>query len=191
MKGAVAKSEEIGATQGAVMVRQFENLANPEIHRKTTAEEIWRDTDGEVAAVVAGSGTGGTITGVGQVLKKKNPDIKMFVVEPEASPLLSGGSAAGHPIQGIGPNFIPAILDTTIYDEVFDAPNDEAFKFARRAAKEEGILAGISSGAALWAAHQVAQRAEFAGKKIVVIIPSYGERYLSTALFADLQGLDD
>lgn len=186
MRGAIAKAEEIGATQGAVLVRQFENEANVEIHRKTTAEEIWRDTDGTVAAVVAGIGTGGTITGVGQVLKKKNPDIKIFAVEPAASPLLTGGSAGGHPIQGIGANFIPTILDTKIYDEVFDATADDALTYARRAAKEEGILVGISSGAAIWAASQVAKRAEFAGKNIVVIIPSFGERYLSTVLYQDL-----
>jgi len=186
MRGAIAKAEEIGASQGAVLVRQFENEANVEIHRKTTAEEIWRDTDGTVAAVVAGIGTGGTITGIGQVLKKKNPDIKIFAVEPAASPLLTGGTASGHPIQGIGANFIPTILDTKIYDEVFDATADDALAYARRAAKEEGILVGISSGAAIWAASQVAKRAEFAGKNIVVIIPSFGERYLSTVLYQDL-----
>jgi cysteine synthase A len=188
MRGAVAKSEELGQQPGAVLVRQFANEANPEIHRKTTAEEIWRDTDGKVAALVAGIGTGGTITGTGQVLKQKNPDIKVFAVEPAASPILNGGKPSGHPLQGIGPNFIPEILDTKVYDEVFDAPNDESLATARRAAKEEGILAGISSGAALWAALQVAKRPEFAGKIIVVIIPSFGERYLSTALF---EGLTD
>ena len=188
MRGAVAKSEELGQQPGAVLVRQFANEANPEIHRKTTAEEIWRDTNGKVAALVAGIGTGGTITGTGQVLKQKNPDIKVFAVEPAASPILNGGKPSGHPLQGIGPNFIPEILDTKVYDEVFDAPNDESLATARRAAKEEGILAGISSGAALWAALQVAKRPEFAGKIIVVIIPSFGERYLSTALF---EGLTD
>jgi cysteine synthase A len=186
MRGAIAKAEEIGAGDGAVLVRQFENEANAEIHRKTTAEEIWRDTDGTVAAVVAGIGTGGTITGVGQVLKSRNPDVKIFAVEPAASPLLTGGSASGHPIQGLGANFIPNILDTTIYDEVFDATADDALTYARRAAKEEGILVGISSGAAIWAASQVAKRAEFADKDIVVIIPSFGERYLSTVLYQDL-----
>ena len=185
MKGCVAKAEELGKN-GAVMVRQFENEANPEIHRKTTAEEIWRDTDGTVDAVVAGSGTGGTITGIGQVLKKRKPGLKMFVVEPAASPLLSGGAAGGHPIQGIGPNFIPPILDTTIYDEVIDVQAEDAVAFARRAAAEEGILAGISSGAALWGAAQIAKREEFAGKTIVVIVPSFGERYLSTILYKDL-----
>ena len=186
MRGAIAKAEELGAQEGAVLVRQFENEANVQIHRETTAEEIWRDTDGTVAAVVAGIGTGGTITGVGQVLKAKNPDIKIFAVEPAASPLLTGGSPAGHPIQGIGANFIPNILDTKIYDEVFDATADEAVAYARRAAAEEGILVGISSGAAIWAASQVAKRPEFAGKNIVVIIPSFGERYLSTILYKDL-----
>lgn len=186
MRGAVAKAEELGSQPGSVLVRQFENEANAEIHRKTTAEEIWRDTDGQVAAVVAGIGTGGTITGVGQVLKARNPEVKIFAVEPAASPILNGGAPSGHPIQGIGANFVPAVLDTGIYDQVFDAPNDEALAFARRAAKEEGLLVGISSGAALWAAHQVAQRPEFAGKVIVVIIPSFGERYLSTLLYQDL-----
>jgi cysteine synthase A len=186
MRGAIAKAEELGAQDGAVLVRQFENQANVQIHRETTAEEIWRDTDGTVAAVVAGVGTGGTITGVGQVLKEKNPKIKIFAVEPAASPLLTGGSAAGHPIQGLGANFIPNILDTKIYDEVFDATADDAVAYARRAAAEEGILVGISSGAAIWAASQVAKRPEFAGKNIVVIVPSFGERYLSTILYKDL-----
>ena len=186
MRGAVAKAEELGAKEGAVLVRQFDNEANPEIHRKTTAEEIWRDTDGTVAAVVAGVGTGGTITGVGQVLKERNPNVKIFAVEPAASPLLTGGSAGGHPIQGIGANFIPNNLDRSIYDEVFDVTAEDAFAYARRAGAEEGILAGISSGAALWAASQVAKRPEFAGKNIVVILPSFGERYLSTLLYKDL-----
>lgn len=186
MRGAIAKAEELGAAEGAVLVRQFDNDANPEIHRKTTAQEIWRDTDGTVAAVVAGVGTGGTITGVGQALKEKNPDVKIFAVEPSASPLLTGGSASGHPIQGIGANFIPNNLDRSIYDEVFDVSAEDAFAYARRAGAEEGILAGISSGAALWAAAQVAKRPEFAGKIIVVILPSFGERYLSTALYKDL-----
>jgi cysteine synthase A len=185
MKGAVAKAEELGA-QGAVLVRQFENVANPEIHRKTTALEIWNDTDGKVAALVAGIGTGGTITGVGQVLKDKNPNVKVFAVEPAASPILNGGKPSGHPIQGIGPNFVPPILDTKVYDEVLDAPNEEALNYARRAAKEEGLLVGISSGAAIWGAVQIAKRPEFAGKDIVVIIPSFGERYLSTVLYQDL-----
>jgi len=186
MKGAVAKAEELGAKDGAVLVRQFENAANPEIHRKTTAQEIWNDTDGKVAALVAGIGTGGTITGIGQALKEKNPDVKVFAVEPAASPILNGGSPSGHPIQGIGPNFVPPILDTKVYDEVLDAPSEEAINYARRAAKEEGLLVGISSGAALWGAAQIAKRPEFAGKIIVVIIPSFGERYLSTVLYQDL-----
>ena len=185
MKGAIAKAEELGAN-GAVLVRQFENEANPEIHRKTTAEEIWRDTDGSVDAIVAGIGTGGTITGIGQVLKARKPSIKIFAVEPAASPILNGGKPGGHPIQGIGPNFIPPILDRSVYDEVIDVEADNAVKYARRAAAEEGILAGISAGAALWAASQVAQRDEMSGKNVVVIVPSFGERYLSTILYKDL-----
>lgn len=191
MRGAVARAEEIGLNQGAVLVRQFANPANPEIHRNTTAKEIWRDTNGEVAAIVAGIGTGGTITGVGQALKELNPDIKIIAVEPAASPILNGGTPAGHPIQGIGANFVPEVLDTNVYDEVLDAPTEEAVKWARLAASGEGILAGISSGAALWGANQIASRPEFAGKKIVVIIPSFGERYLSTILYKDLVELDD
>ncbi len=186
MRGSIAKAEEIGSQPGSVLVRQFKNDANPEIHRNTTAKEIWEDTDGTVDAVVAGIGTGGTITGIGQVLKKLKPSIKVFAVEPEASPLLTGGTASGHPLMGIGANFIPEILDREVYDEVLDAPTEEAMKYAKRAAKEEGILAGISSGAALWAACQVALREEFKNKNIVVIIPSFGERYLSTALYSDL-----
>lgn len=185
MKGAIAKAEELGAS-GAVLVRQFENEANPEIHRKTTAEEIWRDTDGNVDAIVAGIGTGGTITGIGQVLKARKPSLKIFAVEPAASPILNGGKPGGHPIQGIGPNFVPPILDRSVYDEVIDVEADDAVKYARRAAAEEGILAGISAGAALWAAAQVAKRSELEGKNIVVIIPSFGERYLSTILYKDL-----
>jgi len=191
MRGAVAKAEEIGLNEGAVLVRQFANKANPEIHRKTTAQEIWRDTNGEVAALVAGIGTGGTITGVGQVLKELNPEIKIIAVEPAASPILNGGTPAGHPIQGIGANFVPEVLDTNVYDEVLDAPTEEAVKWARLAASGEGILAGISSGAALWGANQLAARPEFTGKKIVVIIPSFGERYLSTILYKDLVELDN
>ena len=185
MKGAIAKAEEFGAN-GAVLVRQFENEANPEIHRRTTAEEIWRDTEGSVDAIVAGIGTGGTITGIGQVLKDRKPSLKIFAVEPAASPILNGGKPGGHPIQGIGPNFIPPILDRSIYDEVIDVEADDAIKYARRAAAEEGILAGISAGAALWAASQVAKRKEMIEKNIVVIIPSFGERYLSTILYKDL-----
>jgi cysteine synthase A len=186
MKGAVAKAEEIGEKEGAVQVRQFANVANPAIHRKTTAEEIWNDTDGQVAAFVAGIGTGGTITGVGQALKEKNPDIKIFAVEPKLSAILNGGAPGPHPIQGIGANFIPELLDTTIYDEVLDAEVDDSVAWAQRAAKEEGLLVGLSSGAALWAANEIAKRPEFDGKIIVVIIPSFGERYLSTILFKDL-----
>ena len=186
MKGAVARAEQIGQEQGAVLVRQFENEANPEIHRRTTAEEIWNDTDGGIDALVAGIGTGGTITGVGQVLRQRKPDVKIFAVEPAASPILNGGPPAPHPLQGIGANFVPEILDRSVYDEVLDAPNDEALTYARRAAKEEGLLVGISSGAAIWGAVQVAKRPEFEGKLVVVVIPSYGERYLSTVLFQDL-----
>jgi len=185
MRGAVAQAETY-KDSGAVYVSQFENEAGPEIHRRTTGEEIWRDTDGTVDAVVSGIGTGGTITGVGQLLKSKNPAIKIFGVEPAASPILNGGDPGKHPLQGIGANFIPPVLDRKIYDEIFDADAEIAVKYAREAGTKEGILAGLSSGAALWAAHQVAQRPEFAGKTIVVIIPSFGERYLSTILFADL-----
>jgi cysteine synthase A len=186
MKGAVAKAEELGESEGAVLVRQFANEANAEIHRRTTAEEVWNDTDGQVAAFVAGIGTGGTITGVGQVLKQRNPDVKIFAVEPAASPILNGGAPGPHPIQGIGANFVPEILDTTVYDEVIDVQVDDAVDFARRAAKEEGLLVGISSGAALWAADKIARRPEFDGKIVVVVVPSFGERYLSTILFQDL-----
>ncbi|SCX08985.1 cysteine synthase A [Candidatus Aquiluna sp. UB-MaderosW2red] len=188
MTGSVAKAEELGRSiEGAVMVRQFENEAGPEIHRNTTAEEIWRDTEGKVAAFVAGSGTGGTITGTSQRLKQHNPKIKTFAVQPAASPLLTGGKAAGHPLAGIGPNFIPKVLDPSSYDEVISVENDKAFEFARRASSEEGILAGISSGAALYAAREVARRPEFAGKIIVVLVPSFGERYVSSTLYRDLQ----
>jgi cysteine synthase A len=186
MKGAVARAEQIGRDEGAVLVRQFENPANVEIHRRTTAEEIWNDTDGRIDALVAGIGTGGTITGVGQVLRPRKPDLKIFAVEPAASPILNGGQPAPHPLMGIGANFVPSILDRSIYDEVLDAPNEEAVTYARRAAKEEGLLVGISSGAAIWGAVQVARRPEFEGKLIVVVIPSFGERYLSTVLFQDL-----
>jgi cysteine synthase len=186
MAGAVARAEELGTADGAVLVRQFANPANPDVHRRTTAEEIWADTDGRVSALVAGVGTGGTVTGVGQVLRERNPDIKVFAVEPAASPVLNGGTPAGHPLQGIGANFVPEILDRGVYDEVLDAPTEEAMNYARRAAVEEGLLVGISSGAALWAAVQVAHRPELAGGIVVVIVPSFGERYLSTPLYADL-----
>ncbi|GAB3074381.1 MULTISPECIES: cysteine synthase A [unclassified Phycicoccus] len=186
MKGAVTKSEEIAAERGGVLARQFANEANPEIHRKTTAEEIWKDTDGEVDIVVAGIGTGGTITGIGQVLKPRKPGLQMIAVEPEESPILNGGQPGPHKIQGIGANFVPEILDRDIYDEVIDINAETSVEWARRAAREEGLLVGLSSGAALAAADQVARRPENAGKTIVVIIPSFGERYLSTILFSDL-----
>jgi len=186
MNGSVTKAEELGKEPGTVLVRQFANEANPAIHRATTAEEIWRDTNGEVDIFIAGVGTGGTITGVGSRLKELKPGIQIIAVEPEASPILNGGKPGPHPIQGIGANFVPEILDRNVYDEVLDAPTDQTLAFARRAAREEGILAGISSGAALWAAHQVANRPENEGKNIVVLLASFGERYLSTVLYADL-----
>ncbi|MGO4602581.1 cysteine synthase A [Terrabacter sp. 2YAF2] len=186
MKGAVAKADEIAAERGGVLARQFANEANPEIHRKTTAEEIWKDTDGEVDIVVAGIGTGGTITGVGQVLKARKPGVQIIAVEPAESPILNGGQPGPHKIQGLGANFVPEILDTEIYDEVIDIDAETSVKWARRAATEEGLLVGISSGAAIAAAVQVAQREENKGKTIVVVIPSFGERYLSTILFEGL-----
>jgi cysteine synthase A len=186
MNGSVAKAEELGKELGTVLVRQFANEANPAIHRATTAEEIWRDTDGKVDIFIAGVGTGGTVTGVGTRLKELNPNIQIIAVEPAASPLLNGGKPGPHPIQGIGANFIPEILDRNIYDEVLDATNEDTLAFARRAGREEGILAGISSGAALWAAHTVANRTENEGKNIVVLLASFGERYLSTVLYSDL-----
>jgi cysteine synthase A len=185
MKGAVAAAEKL-AESGAVLVRQFENEAGPEIHYKTTGAEIWRDLDGKVDAFVSGIGTGGTITGTGRYLKEKNPAIKVFGVEPAASPILNGGEPGPHPIQGIGANFIPNVLDRTVYDEILDATAADAIKYARRAGAEEGFLAGISSGATLWAASEIAKRPEFAGKNIVVICASNGERYLSTVLYEDL-----
>jgi cysteine synthase A len=187
MKGAVNRADEIVAERdGAILARQFANEANPAIHRKTTAEEIWRDTGGTVDIVIAGIGTGGTITGVGQVLKERKPGVRIIAVEPEESPILNGGQPGPHKIQGIGANFVPEILDTSVYDEVIDINADTAVEWARRAAREEGLLVGLSSGAALAAANQVATRPENAGKTIVVIIPSFGERYLSTILFSDL-----
>ncbi len=187
MKGAVNRANENAAErEGAILARQFANEANPAIHRATTAEEIWNDTDGEVDIVVAGIGTGGTITGVGQVLKERKPSIQIVAVEPEESPILNGGAPGPHKIQGIGANFVPEILDTSVYDEVIDVNAETAVRVARRAAAEEGLLVGISSGAAIDAALQVARRPENAGKTIVVIIPSFGERYLSTILYADL-----
>jgi cysteine synthase len=188
MGGAIRRAEEIVASDPAkyFLPQQFKNPANPEIHRKTTAEEIWNDTDGKVDFLISGIGTGGTITGVGEVIKARKPSFQAIAVEPDASPVLSGGVKGPHPIQGIGAGFVPAILNTQIYDEIIRVKAEDAFTTARRMAREEGLLVGISSGAATWAALQVAARPENAGKLIVVIIPSFGERYLSTALFADL-----
>jgi cysteine synthase A len=187
MAGAIRKAEELAASDPRYFIpQQFKNPANPEIHRRTTAEEIWRDTDGQVDFLVAGVGTGGTITGVSEVIKARKPSFKAVAVEPDASPVLSGGQKGPHPIQGIGAGFIPDVLNTQIYDEVIRVKSEDAFRTARQMAACEGLLVGISSGAATWAALQVARRPENAGKLIVVIIPSFGERYLSTALFADL-----
>lgn len=188
MGGAIAKATEFVQNNPDVyfMPQQFENTANPEIHRQTTAEEIWRDTDGQVDIFVAGVGTGGTVTGVGEVLKSKKDSVQVFAVEPEASPVLSGGQKGPHPIQGIGAGFVPKILNTHIYNGIIQAPNEAAFETARAMAAKEGILVGISSGAAVWSALQLAKKEENRGKLIVVLIPSYGERYLSTPLFADL-----
>ena len=187
MKGAVSRAEQIAAERpGAVLARQFANEANPAIHRATTAEEIWADTDGQVDIFVAGIGTGGTITGVGQVLKKRKPGVQIIGVEPAESPILNGGQPGPHKIQGLGANFVPEILDTTVYDEIIDVDADTAIRVARDTAKREGLLVGISSGAAIHAAVQVAHRPENAGKLIVVIVPSFGERYLSSVLYADL-----
>jgi len=188
MPGAIKRAEELAASdpEHYFVPQQFKNPANPEIHRTTTAEEIWKDTDGKIDFVVAGVGTGGTITGVGEVIKARKPSFKAIAVEPDTSPVLSGGQKGPHPIQGIGAGFIPDVLNTQIYDEVIRVKGDDAFDIAHRLAKEEGLLVGISSGAATWAALQVARRPENAGKLIVVIIPSFGERYLSTPLFAGL-----
>ncbi|HEX7590239.1 MAG TPA: cysteine synthase A [Demequinaceae bacterium] len=187
MKGAVEEAERIAKDRpGAVLARQFANLANPAIHRTTTAVEIWDDTDGKVDILIAGVGTGGTITGVGEVLKARKPSVQVIAVEPAESPLLNGGEPGPHKIQGLGANFIPEILNTKIYDEVIDVDSETAIATARAAAREEGLLVGISSGAALHAASIVAKRPENKGKTIVVIIPSFGERYLSTVLYADL-----
>lgn len=187
ISGAIKKAEELVASDPRYfMPQQFKNPANPEIHRVTTAEEIWRDTDGRADILVSGVGTGGTITGVGEVLKARKPSFRCVAVEPDASPVLSGGTKGPHAIQGLGAGFVPDVLNTRIYDEVVRVTNDDAFAMARRMAREEGLLVGISSGAATWAAVQIASRPENAGKLIVVVIPSFGERYLSTALFADL-----
>lgn len=187
MAGAVEAANQVAAERpGSILARQFANEANAEIHRRTTAEEIWADTDGQVDIVVAGIGTGGTITGIGEVLKDRKPEVQIIAVEPEESPILNGGAPGPHKIQGLGANFIPEVLNTKIYNEVVDINADTAIEYARRAAKEEGLLVGISSGAAIAAALQVAARPENDGKTIVVIIPSFGERYLSSVLYADL-----
>jgi cysteine synthase A len=187
MGGAIAKAQALAAADSRYFIpQQFENPANPAIHRATTAEEIWADTDGQVDIFVSGVGTGGTVTGVGEVLKAKKPGVKIVAVEPQASPVLSGGPKGPHPIQGIGAGFVPAILNTGVYDEVIQVSNDNAFETARAMATQEGLLVGISSGAATWAALELARRPENAGKLIVVVIPSFGERYLSTPLFQHL-----
>ena len=188
MGGAIARAKALvdEHPETYFMPRQFDNQANVEIHRKTTAEEVWRDTDGQVDIFVAGVGTGGTGTGVGEVLKARKPDVKIVAVEPDASPVLSGGEKGPHPIQGLGAGFVPSILNTQIYDEIIRVTGEDAFATARAAAEKEGILVGISSGAAIWSALQLAAKEENRGKLIVVLIPSYGERYLSTPLFADL-----
>jgi cysteine synthase A len=189
MPGAIRRAEEMAAADPRYLIpQQFRNPANPDVHRRTTAEEIWRDTDGKADILISGIGTGGTITGVGEVLKGRKPSFRCVAVEPEGSPVLSGGAAGPHPLQGIGAGFVPQVLNTQIYDEIIRVTNDDAFDIARRMAREEGLLVGISSGAAMWAGLEVARRAENAGKLIVVIIPSFGERYLSTPLFANLAG---
>ena len=187
MPGAIKKAIEMAAADPRYFIpQQFENPANPEVHRRTTAEEIWRDTEGRADILISGVGTGGTITGVGEIMKAKKPSFQCVAVEPDASAVLSGGAAGPHPLQGIGAGFVPDVLNTKIYDEVVRVKNDDAMNMARRMAKEEGILVGISSGAAMWAAVEVAKRATSKDKLIVVIIPSFGERYLSTPLFAGL-----
>jgi cysteine synthase A len=188
MPGAIKKANELAAADSRYFIpQQFDNPANPAIHRKTTAEEIWADTDGQVDIFVSGIGTGGTITGVGEVLKERRPGVRIIAVEPAASPVLSGGARGPHPIQGIGAGFVPTILNTGVYDEIVQVPNDAALDTARKLATDEGLLVGISSGAAVWAALQVAERPENAGKLVVVIIPSFGERYLSTVLYQHLE----
>ena len=187
MRGAIAKANELAAADARYFIpQQFENPANPAVHRRTTAEEIWNDTDGQVDILVSGVGTGGTITGVAEVIKARKPDFKAIAVEPADSPVLSGGQAGPHKIQGLGAGFVPAVLNTGIIDEIIRVSNDDAIATARQTGRAEGILVGISSGAAIWAAMQVAARPENAGKRIVVIIPSNGERYLSSVLYADL-----
>ena len=187
MLGAIRKAEKMAeADRHYFIPQQFRNSANPEIHRRTTAEEIWHDTDGKVDILVAGVGTGGTITGVGEVIKARKPEFKVVAVEPDGSPVLSGGQKGSHILQGLGPGFIPDVLNARIYDEIIRVKNDVALDIARRMAREEGLLVGISAGAAVWAALQVASRNDNAGKLLVVIAPDFGERYLSTALFADL-----
>ena len=187
MKGAIAKANALAAENPNYLVlQQFENPANPEIHRRTTAEEIWRDTDGKIDIFVGGTGTGGTITGVGEVLKARNPKIKVIAAEPKDSPVISGGKPGPHKIQGWGPGFVPKVLNTAILDEVIQVSNEDAGLYARRLSREEGILSGISCGAAVWAALEVARRPENAGKLIVVVLPDTGERYLSTWLFEEL-----
>ena len=188
MPGAIKRATEMAAADARYFIpQQFDNPANPEIHRKTTAEEVWRDTDGQVDIFVSGIGTGGTITGVGEVLKARKPGVRIVAVEPDASPVLSGGARGPHPIQGIGAGFVPSILNTQVYDEIVRVKNDDALATARRLATEEGLMVGISSGAAVWSALEVAKRPENAGKLIVVVIPSFGERYLSTVLYQHLE----
>ncbi|MCB9771605.1 MAG: cysteine synthase A [Candidatus Omnitrophica bacterium] len=188
MKGAIAKAKELTASDPSYFQpQQFDNLANPEVHRKTTAEEIWRDTDGKVDILISGIGTGGTLTGVASVIKERKPSFKAIAIEPKGSPVLSGGAPGPHKIQGIGAGFVPSILDTKLIDEVIQVENDHAFAYAKRLIREEGILCGISSGAAVYAAIEVAKRPENKGKLIVAIIPSTGERYLSTDLFAEFR----
>ena len=187
MRGAIEQANRLAAENPNFFIpQQFENPANPDVHRRTTAEEIWRDTDGQIDILVSGVGTGGTITGVAEVLKARNPALRAIVVEPSDSPVLSGGKPGPHKIQGIGAGFVPKVLNTGVIDEIIQVTNDDAFDTARRAGREEGILVGISSGAAIWASLHVARRPENEGKRIVTVIPSNGERYLSTALYADL-----